>query len=293
MGELRTANQMGKPGYEGYLNKRVVSLAEVLHDGGYHTYMAGKWHLGAEPGFRPHDRGFEKTLSLLYGGASHWSDMDGLFKAQTPVKYSSNGKILEKLPKDFYSSRSYADFIIQSIREDRSDGNPFLAYLAFTAPHDPLHVPEPWLSQYRGAFDDGYEALKQRRFKAAKEQGIVADSAKIPPMHPQVKLWKELSEDERKIQSRMMEVYAGMVSCLDYQLGRVVNYLKDIGEYENTVIIIMSDNGPNPWTTEDYPTNRTTDFMSQHDNAYTKKVGAIIGVGPPVIEGKANRSQEN
>jgi arylsulfatase A-like enzyme len=214
-----------------------------------------------------HDRGFEKTLSLLYGGASHWSDMDGLFKAQTPVKYSSNGKILEKLPKDFYSSRSYADFIIQSIREDRSDGNPFLAYLAFTAPHDPLHVPEPWLSQYRGAFDDGYEALKQRRFKAAKEQGIVADSAKIPPMHPQVKLWKELSEDERKIQSRMMEVYAGMVSCLDYQLGKVVNYLKDIGEYENTVIIIMSDNGPNPWTTEDYPTNRTTNFTSQHDNS--------------------------
>ena len=105
MSEFLTPEQQGKPGYEGYLNNRVVTLAEVLRDGGYHTYMAGKWHLGDEPEHFPHARGFERSFSMLQGGASHWSDMTGL---QVPIqpfaKYSMNGEELRELPKDFYSS---------------------------------------------------------------------------------------------------------------------------------------------------------------------------------------------
>ena len=143
MGELLTEAHVGKPGYEGHLNDRVASLAEVLREGGYHTYMGGKWHLGHKKGTLPFDRGFESSFSMLVGGASHWADMYGILPMDHPAKYTRNGKFLDSLPADFYSSKSYADFLMDSIRENRDDGKPFLAYLAFTAPHDPLHVPEP------------------------------------------------------------------------------------------------------------------------------------------------------
>ena len=266
MAELLTPEQQGQPGYEGYLNNRVVSLAEAFSGGGYHTYMAGKWHLGSEPDQIPHARGFERTFSLLYGGASHFSDMEGLYESETPAKYTRNGEFLDELPKDFHSTRSYADFIIESIRADRDSGRPFLAFLSFTAAHDPLQVPEPWLGKYRGRYDDGYEALKAERIEAAKRVGLVPQAAPAPPRHPMVRPWESLSDDERAVESRMMEVYAGMVDNLDYNLGRVLDFLKDIGEYDNTLIVFMSDNGANPWYTEDYPTNRGSEFVANMDN---------------------------
>ncbi|MHC5024628.1 MAG: arylsulfatase [Planctomycetota bacterium] len=275
MGELLAPNQIGKPGYEGHVNDRVATLAEVLRDGGYHTYMGGKWHLGHDPESYPCSRGFERAFALLYGGASHWSDMWGLMEAEDPAHFTMNGAKLESLPEDFYSSRSFADFLMDSIREDRSDGQPFLAYLAFTSPHDPMHVPEPWLSKYRGQYEDGYESLKARRAEAAKRLGLAPSNASLPPRHPMIPAWDSLSEEERALQIRGMEVYAGMVENFDYHFGRVVNFLKDIGEYDNTVIIFCSDNGPNPWFSEDYPGNRGSDWFAQFDNS-------LEAVGHPV-----------
>jgi arylsulfatase len=111
MGEMLTPEQRGKPGYEGYLNDRVVSLAEVLRDGGYHTYMAGKWHLGHDPEHFPHARGFERSFSMLFGGASYWSDMFGMLAVHEEVaEYVLDDKRLEELPRDFYATRSYTDF---------------------------------------------------------------------------------------------------------------------------------------------------------------------------------------
>ena len=267
MDELLTPKQKGKPGYEGHLNDRVVSLPEVLRAGGYHTYMAGKWHLGHEPESYPHARGFERTFSLLYGGASHWSDMAGLIERQTPAHYTLDGKKVEELPADFFSSRSYADFLMDAIRENRSDGKPFLAYLAFTAPHDPLHVPEPWLSKYRGRYSGGYETLKAERLSAAKRLGLVSDGVPTPSRHPMIKPWDSLSDDEKTYEARGMEVYAGMVENMDYHFGRVVTFLRDIGEFENTVILFCSDNGANPWVTEDYPGNRGSKWLEQFDDS--------------------------
>ena len=172
MGELLTSEQRGKPGYEGHLNDRVVTLAEVLRSNGYHTYMAGKWHLGHDPEYFPHARGFERSFSMLFGGASYWSDIFGMLAEQEEIaEYVLDDKQLEKLPKDFYATRSYADFLIESIRTNRDDGKPFLAYLAFTSPYDPMHVPEPWLSKYRGNYNDGYETLKANRAATAKKNG--------------------------------------------------------------------------------------------------------------------------
>ena len=282
MNELMTPEQKGKPGYEGHLNERVLTLAEVLRDGGYHTYMSGKWHLGDEPEFFPHARGFERSFSMLQGGASHWSDMIGLQAATQPIaKYSMNGKELSELPEDFYSSRSYADFLINAIRENRGDGKPFLAYFAPTAAHDPIHVPEPWLSKYRGKYDDGYNILKKRRIAGAKQLGLILENSPSPDLHPKTRPWKSLSSEEKAIESRTMEAYAGMIDNMDYHIGRIINFLKDIGEYENTIIIFTSDNGPNPWYSEEYPSNAGSEWMKQFDNSLENigRVNSFAGIG--------------
>jgi arylsulfatase A-like enzyme len=285
MGELLKPNQRGKPGYEGHLNNSVVSLAEVLRDSGYHTYMAGKWHLGDEPEHFPHARGFERSFSMLQGGASHWSDMIGLnAKTRRIAKYSMNGKALDELPADFYSSRSYADFLIDAIRQNREDGKPFLAYFAPTVAHDPIHVPEPWLSKYRGQYDDGYEALKTSRIAGAKRAGLIPKNAPAPRLHPNTMAWDSLSSDKQALESRTMEAYAGMVENMDYHIGRIINYLKDTGEYDNTIIIFTSDNGPNPWYPVRYPGNSDkagTEWMNQFDNSLENigRRGSFVGVG--------------
>jgi arylsulfatase len=268
MGELLTPEQKGKPGYEGYLNNRVVSLAEILKSNGYHTYMAGKWHLGHSPDSIPAARGFEKSLSSLFGGASYWSDMFGMLaEVEEIAEYVENDKWLESLPKVFYATRSFTDYLIDSIRENKDDGKPFLAYLAFTAPHDPLHVPEPWLSKYRGRYNNGYEELKAQRITNAKKLGVVPADAPTPVRFSRVKSWQSLSVDEKQREARAMEVYAGLVNNMDYHFGRVIKFLKDIGEYDNTIIIFLSDNGPNPWYSEDYPGNAGSEWFSQFDNS--------------------------
>ena len=234
MGELLTPEHQGKPGYEGHLNDRVVALAEVLRNGGYHTYMAGKWHLGDEPEHFPHAREFERSFSMLQGGASHWSDMAGLQATKPVAKYVRDDKVLNELPRDFYSSRSYADFLIDAIRENRGDGKPFLAYFAPTAAHDPIHVPEPWLSKYRGQYDDGYEALKTKRIAGAKRVGLIPNSAPAPGRHPNTKPWDSLSSEKKALESRTMEAYAGMLENMDYHIGRVLSFLKDISANTTT-----------------------------------------------------------
>ena len=292
MGELLTENQKGKPGYEGHLNDRVVSLAEVLRQDGYHTYMSGKWHLGHEEGALPFDRGFESSFSMLVGGASHWADMLGILPRDDPASYSLNGKHIHELPADHYSSRSFADHLMESIRKKHGDGKPFLAYLAFQAPHDPLHAPEPWLSKYKGQYDNGYEALKKSRWESAKKAGVVPKNAKLAKPNPLLKPWDSLNEKERALEARGMEVYAGMLDVMDYHYGRVISFLKDIGEYENTIVVFLSDNGANPWYSADYPGATEPDFASQFDNSlenigrprsnYAYGIGFASGSGGPL-----------
>jgi len=268
MGEMLLPEQIGQPGYEGHLNNRVASLAEIVRDNGYHTYMAGKWHLGHSPDSYPHARGFERSFSMLLGGASYWSDMFGMLAEAEPVaEYVIDDQRLEKLPEDFYATRSYADFLMDAIRENRDDNQPFFAYLAFTSPHDPMHVPEPWLSKYRGQYDDGYEVLKARRAAKAKELGLIPEDAQAPDRYHALAPWESLGEKEQALGARGMEVYAGMVDNMDYHFGRVVKFLKDIGEYDNTIVIFLSDNGPNPWFSEDYPGNVGSEWFAQFDNS--------------------------
>lgn len=267
MDELLTDEQMGQPGYEGYLNDRVVSLAEVLKENGYHTYMGGKWHLGHQPDRIPHARGFERSFSMLDGGASFWQDMIGPLAKHPFSTYVMDEKVLEELPGDFYATQSYTDFLMESIRINHGDDRPFLAYLAFTTPHDPLHVPEPWRSMYQGEYDEGYGVLKTKRVESAKKLGLVPSNAPVPESFSETRSWESLSKGQQAIETRAMEVYAGMVSNLDYHYGRIEAFLKDIGELENTIIIFLSDNGPNPWYSEDYPSTLGSGWFEQFDNS--------------------------
>ncbi len=269
MSELLTDELRDKPGYEGHLNDRVVTLAEVLRDGGYHTYMAGKWHLGEEPEHIPAARGFEKSLSMLYGGASYWRDMSGVIAVtQEVAKYVQDHQVLASLPKDFYATRCYTDTLMDMIRSNKGDGKPFFAYLAYTAVHDPIQVPEPWLSLYKGQYDDGFAALKAKRAEGAKRVGVFPGNAEPAELHPAADAWGLLNDEERAFHSKAMEIYAGMVSNMDYHIGRVINFLKDIGEYDNTVIIFFSDNGSNPLRNQDYSPGETGEkFLSQFDNS--------------------------
>lgn len=268
MSEMLVDNQRGQPGYEGYLNDRVAALPEILQSAGYNTYMAGKWHLGHSEDRLPFTRGFDTTLTMLVGGASHWADRLGILPEDDPAKYASNGQFLETLPADFYSSRSYADFLIKSIRANRDDGKPFFGYLAFTAPHDPVHVPEPWMSKYDGWYDEGYDVLKTKRWTAAKDLGLIPDEAPLPGPQPLKTPWEDLQLYERQTEARGMEVYAGMIDAMDYHYGRVVDFLEDIGELENTIIVFLSDNGSNPFYSVDYPGADDPEFIAQFDHSY-------------------------
>ena len=243
MGEYNSPNQMGQPGYECVLNTRVASIAELLQDNGYHTYMAGKWHLGLKPDQIPHARGFERDFSLLVGGGSHFDDQWNL-EWQIPVApYTEDGRPVAKLPKDFYSSKAYTDKTIQFIEEGRKDKKPFFAYMAFTAPHGPLHVPDDWLRRYKNRYDEGWDGIREKRLARMQELGIVdkddnsADRLYFLPRST------TLVPAARVMQGRKMELYASMVEYMDDQIGRVFDYLKEIGEYDNTVVIFISDNG--------------------------------------------------
>ncbi|KAI0019704.1 alkaline-phosphatase-like protein [Xylariomycetidae sp. FL0641] len=248
----------GKPGHEGYLNQRVVALPELLSDGGYYTCMSGKWHLGLKPEHYPSKRGFQDSFALLPGCANHYayeptyhdphSEPGKFFETAVRALHVEGDKILGRLPEDHYSSDAYADRLMRYL-DDRSDADkqkPFFAYLPFSAPHWPLQAPKESCDKYRGFYDDGPEALRQRRLARLKELGLVEPDVQPHPVvivDGKPENWDELPQEIRQASSRAMETYAGMVDRMDWNIGRVVEHLKRTGEWDDTFVLFMSDNG--------------------------------------------------
>jgi arylsulfatase A-like enzyme len=243
MTEHLAVNQRGQPGFEGYLNDRVVTLPTLLRDAGYHTYLAGKWHIGAGAGMRPEARGFERSFAMMQGGGSHFADMKKMLSVYPEMLYYEDGRKVESLPEEFYSSAFYADKIMEYIESNRDDSAPFYAQLAFTAVHWPLQVPANELDRYAGVYDSGYDELRGRRFEQAKAAGLVPAGVPESPRLPRVIPWDELTDEERAGSARAMEIYAAMVENMDRHIGRVVEYLGATGLLDNTVIVFFSDNG--------------------------------------------------
>ena len=245
MAEAIPPQMRGRVGFEGVITERVATLAERFDAAGYRTVMSGKWHLGQAAGRRQSDRGFQKSFALMEGAANHFGkggfgvDSDPMSRAT----YLKDGKVVKPGP-DFYSSDAYASHLILELKKGRQK-QPFFAYLAFTAPHSPLQVPADEIARYRGRYDAGWARLAQRRLAAMRDKGVLPGEVVDPgAFGPSQESWDALDGEKRALEARTAEIYAAMITRLDSNVGRVMDYLDRSGQRSNTIIVFLSDNGP-------------------------------------------------
>ena len=232
----------GRPGYEGFLNDSVIPFPKILNQAGYDTFMTGKWHLGKKQGKLPTDQGFDRYFGILDGGGSHFSDASGTFSGTPVAEYFEDGEKLNRLSEDFYSSKDYTIKMLNYINTNDNSKNPFFAYLAYTAPHWPLHVPDKWIDKYKGIYDKGWDEIRESRFNRQKSLGILPEDSDLPPMNRVVKKWSEISTHQKKIELKRIELHAAMIELMDHYIGRIIDYVQNEIERE-TIIIFVSDNG--------------------------------------------------
>lgn len=238
--EMLAPQQRVHANYQGVLGDDVVTVATLLEDAGYHTYMAGKWHLGMEPHKRPSRRGFQRTMAMMDSGADHWEQRPYI-PLYDQANWFADGERFT-LPEDFYSSRFLVDKMIDFIDSNLQDDKPFFAYVPFMAVHSPVQAPQQYIDRYMDLYNSGWDELRQQRLERAAALGIV------PPETPMVRMattgdWDALSQDDRRYQAKRMAVYAGMIEAMDFHIGRLIEFLKQRGQYENTIFIFTSDNG--------------------------------------------------
>lgn len=271
----------GTPGYEAHLSDRIIPLPALLKEAGYHTYTAGKWHLGYKEEDSPKSKGFDKSYNLLQGGSNHFNNL-GFEAAHDISLYRENGKLID-YPEGRYSTEVYTDKLIEYIVSGKQEDpkKPFFAFAAYTSPHWPLQVPEDYLNRYAGNYDIGYDSLRVLRFESLKKAGMIPAEARLPPRLDHITPWIELTPDEKKMEARKMELYAAMVDNLDYHVGRLLQTLKIEGLYDNTVIVFLSDNGaaPNDFYNEAW----SRDFVrSRYENRYENMglANSFVSYGP-------------
>ncbi|KAK4540922.1 hypothetical protein LTR36_008430 [Oleoguttula mirabilis] len=273
-----TAPQRGMPGYEGYLNERVVTLPELLRDAGYLTMMAGKWHLGLTPERFPQKRGFERSFAHLPACSNHYAyepqlknqdQIPGFMTMSFIALHAEDDEYVKKLPDNWYSSNGYGDKMLSYLKErkEKEDERPFFGYFPFTAPHWPLQAPDEYVEHYKGVYDEGPDVLREKRLQRMKELGLCAEDVEPHPVvADEVKQWADMTAEEKAKSSKAMEVFAAMVECIDANVGKVVDYLEETGELDNTLVCFMSDNGAEGAAYEAYPIVQGT--MIQHLQKY-------------------------
>ncbi|MCX6333542.1 MAG: arylsulfatase [Bacteroidia bacterium] len=235
MGHLATAAPHEEEGYRDELSKNAVTLAEVLRQNGYSTYMTGKWHLTREmtaTGDRsnwPLQRGFDRYFGTLNGSGSFYD----------PGTLISNNTLIAP-GKDFYYTDAISDSTVKFIMQHPED-KPFFFYVAYTAAHWPLHAPEKEIEKYKGVYDIGWDSLRVLRFNKLKKLGIIGEECVLTDRGVDVPAWKD--EPMKEWQARRMEVYAAMIDIMDQGIGRIISALEKKGELENTIIFFMQDNG--------------------------------------------------
>lgn len=286
MAEFLQPEQKGKPGYEGRLNNRVITLAEILKPQGYASFVTGKWHLGATEESNAKARGFDRSFTLMPGGAAHM-DASQMFPGNYKARYLEDGKDVT-LPKDFYSSDFFTSKMLAYLENDRKKDQPFFGYLAFTAPHWPLQAPDQYLKKYDGYYKEGYEKVRQARLERMIKLGIMPKGTKVNnPLMDVFPAWDKLTEAQKKDQTKTMQIYAAMIDNMDHNIGRVVNYLKQTGELDNTLILFMSDNGAESATPESLGTTEDKNGIREwvdatFDNSPQNmgKKGSYVTLGP-------------
>jgi arylsulfatase len=273
---------MGYPGSNGYIPFENGFLSEILLQHGYNTYAVGKWHLtpseqtsAAGPYDRwPLGRGFERFYGFM-GGDTHQYYPE-LVRDNTQVEP-------EKTPEEGYHLTpdlvEKAKAMIADAKQVAPD-KPFFMYFCTGAMHAPHHVPPEWSDKYKGQFDDGWDAYRQKTFAKQKELGIIPPNTVLSSHDPDVQDWNTLSADEKKLYARMMEVFAGFLEHTDHYIGELINFLKEIGEYENTLIMVISDNGA---SSEGGPTGSVNEgkFFNNVPENLQQNLEAINDIGSP------------
>ncbi len=225
----------GRPSYQGYLNDNCVTIAEVLKTAGYSTMMSGKWHVGENRPHWPLDRGFDEYFGLISGGSNYFK-LDGARQmafGNTPYTPPDGGS--------FYMTDAFSDNAVEFLQKQGHEDNPFFLYLAYTAPHWPLHAKQTDIDKYSGKYSMGWDELRKQRYKRQQQIGLRTDNWELSPRDLQVAAWEGM--DDKPLWERRMEVYAAMVDCMDQGIGRVVEAIRELGKLENTLILFLSDNG--------------------------------------------------
>lgn len=235
----------GFPGYDGRIPRSAATLPRILKDTGYSTFAVGKWHLvprWEQSASGPFDRwplglGFERYYGFLGGDTNQW----------TPELVQDNGFVdAPRTPDEGYHlTEDLAERAIRLIQDQQqaTPGKPFFLYFTPGAMHAPHQAPDPWIERFRGRYDAGWEAFRDGTFARQQELGIVRAGARLPEQPPWIPRWSELPPGERSLYARMMEVYAGFLAHTDHQIGRVLGFLRERSLLDDTLVLLISDNG--------------------------------------------------
>lgn len=232
-------NDRKHPSYQGYLNGQCVTIAEALKPAGYRTYMAGKWHVGTQPDQWPVKRGFDRYFGIIDGGASYFNN-NPYRPRQTLVTALDDKPV--RLPAHYYATDSYTDYALRFIEEHPKD-KPFFLYVAYTAPHWPLHARPEDIARYRGKYKRDGEEIRAERFGRMKQMKLMAADVRLSPRDTTFPAWSTLSEAEKELFDDKMATYAAMIDRMDQNIGRINQKLAQLGLDKNTVVLFLSDNG--------------------------------------------------
>jgi len=228
--------------YQGYLGDDCVTIAEVLKRGGYATYMSGKWHVGEKRPHWPVDRGFDRHYGLISGGMNYFDITKGK-NEKVKRHFARQGEEHVPPSEGFYVTDAYSDFAVECIDDHEDPKQPFFLYLAYTAPHWPLHAPPEDIARYRGRYIDGWPALRKKRYARLLELGLINDSWALSDQDADAADWDALDEDTKRTMDHKMAIYAAQIDRMDQGVGRVMEALKRKGCEENTLVMFLSDNG--------------------------------------------------
>ncbi|MGE0755467.1 MAG: sulfatase-like hydrolase/transferase [Pirellulaceae bacterium] len=225
------------------LTGQMTTLGELLRSAGYQTSLSGKWHLGGSAPHRPIDRGFDDFFGMLDGCSNHFdpSIPDPPFEGGRVRVWARNGERIRQFPDDFYSSDAITDHAIANIRRFAANGRPFFAHVCFTAAHSPLHARPADIARYRGRYAAGWDAIRRQRLERQIALGIADPAWTVSDREPEVTPWSETAQ--RDWHQSLMEVYAAMVDSIDQNVGRLVAALRETGTLDNTVVLVLNDNG--------------------------------------------------
>ena len=230
----------GYPAYQGYLNERCVTIAEALRLGGYRTMMSGKWHVGEDRPHWPSDRGFDKYFGLISGGANYFDITKPKAKG-VKRQMAIDDKPYMPPKEGFYLTDAFSENAVNFIEGHRQRKEPFFHYLAYTAPHWPLHAWPEDIAKYKGKYLKGWDELRQQRYKRMIEMGLISPKWKMSPRDTATWSWDD--EKNKELLDLKMAVYAAQIERMDYGIGKVLGKIKEIGAEDNTLVLFLADNG--------------------------------------------------